>query len=857
MSVMEAVEVPTVEVPAVSAPVAVEPVSGMDIDVVPSAEDDESSKKRKEHPVPEEEALQEASEGRPVRVKYPRLAASVSPGHSPDKTMAELREEARVAREAERRKKEEASALERESKRAALEEVKRQKEEEKQKREEEKKAREEERRKKEEERRKREEERKAKEAEREREKATKEEERKHQRELKEEEKRKKEEERLKKEEEKRKKEEERRKKEEEKEARRKADQDKAQEAVKKQSNLLMSFFKKTPSNTPNTSFIESDKECQNSQTTLDLLLLTGDGANNAQRDHDSTSTTDSSTNHDKTSTSITSTTSTTAPSSMTSASSLSTQTSNLNHQHQQLMMQFQRVGMFLEWVPPQGAIIPRLRRWTSRSSEDSFEHAISPPSSSSPENPNSNNIEPHLRAEFDAWRMTSSSSSSSSLHPPSDRRKSQYSHLPIFQTECSPSVERQKRLMVQHRVKLLHVDGSLRPTYFGTFTAVSPHVSGRRWLGKARDLIDYEVDSEDENFDTIDEAEEEDADDLEAASRGSDDDDGSEEDDNDVDGLGEDDVRHGNEYHFDAFLVPDGHLSEDEENKSDFDDEDDDEDDGDPLMVARKNGGTKQLDEKSRKRQAERAAMLLAQTKKRLSAKPSANASGPRSSQMPTLTGPVFDLKSLEASNVKIFEVFQAHSMKIVVHSDKDKKKDTSTLPFSLSPLTQNNKADNPSGAPRKSTVKLIPPALLPDIAHFIHREWQASFEKLLARVREVFGAQATKKQLGLFIREKCEKTKPPSAKAGVWIVKRAYREALTLPLEDPVPPPTVAEAAITSSTAPLTIASSNPGKATKRTPSKKGGTGQTTAEAANSPSVLQYFSEGSAALPKAEKTSQ
>jgi hypothetical protein len=696
---MEGIEPLAVEESPATAPEVINTDSEAEIDELLTMEDVEVSKKRKDHPVPEEEALEEVSEGKPVRMKYPRLVQSVSPKSVSSKNMAEQKEEVRLRREEERRKREEDKLAERDAKRMAIEEAKRQKEAEKQKREDEKRqkeqAKEDLKRQKEAERlTKEEEKRQAKEA-AEREKNEKEEERKRQKDAKDEEKRKKEEER---EQTKRQKEEERK----SKEAEKRAGAEKAQEAVKRQSNILMSFIKKTPTNSADTSFIGDEAEVQGVKKNGSRL------------------------------------------------------------QTDPLLAQFERVGMFLAWVPPQGAIIPRFQKWTVRATPEEFEDAVVKSSTSISEQ--------EVRSSFEKWR-TSSFNGKSRLLPPThaeltEMRRTLYQHRIEFLSDegcCTPSVEKQKKHLLEHRMKFLQIDQSFRPTFYGTFSTVSERVNGRNWRGKAEG-IDYVVDSDEESFESIGEAEE-DADDLEA---GSDAEEDGEEHGDDGDGAE-------NEYEFDAFVVPDGHLSDEEAHAGEDGEESDEEEIGP-------------------KERADRAA-LLAQTKRRLTSKP-------KLAQLtPTLIGPIHDFKKQsETMTPAMQEIFQSHAIRRFtlatgVHLPGEAVVGGSSNggPISLLPASSSSSfgsgTSNTQPTVRKSTARVIPVELLPSVAAFIHKEWLSSFDKLLERARSEFSQAFSKKQLGRFIREKCEKVKLPYAKTGIWLVKRIHREAFGLPFDDPIPP--------------------------------------------------------------------
>ena len=50
----------------------------------------------------------------------------------------------------------------------------------------------------------------------------------------------------------------------------------------------------------------------------------------------------------------------------------------------------------------------------------------------------------------------------------------------------------------RQRLKLLQFHENVRPAYYGTFSRRSRAVSGRRPMGKASELLDYEYDSEED-----------------------------------------------------------------------------------------------------------------------------------------------------------------------------------------------------------------------------------------------------------------------------------------------------------------------------------------------------------------------
>ncbi|XP_078730719.1 chromatin assembly factor 1 subunit A isoform X3 [Lampetra fluviatilis] len=104
-------------------------------------------------------------------------------------------------------------------------------------------------------------------------------------------------------------------------------------------------------------------------------------------------------------------------------------------------------------------------------------------------------------------------------------------------TENRVSLEERKRF---GRMKLLQFTGSNRPAYWGTWSKCSKHINPRNPLAKDKELLDYEVDSDDE-------WEEEEPGDSISHSEGEQDD--EEEDDDDDD---------------DGFFVPHGHLSDGE-----------------------------------------------------------------------------------------------------------------------------------------------------------------------------------------------------------------------------------------------------------------------------------------------------
>jgi hypothetical protein len=429
---------------------------------------------------------------------------------------------------------------------------------------------------------------------------------------------------------------------------------------------------------------------------------------------------------------------------------------------------FQKVGPFLAWVPPQGAIVPTFQKWTNRASPDEFQKAVSGDLEGFSEE--------KLRSLFEAWRINRKPLATHSELV--ERRRSQYQHRPEFNVECAPRIEKQKKHMLEHRTKFLQIDESWRPPFYGTFSRSSPQVTGRKWNGKASG-IDYELDSADESFGSLGEAEE-DADDLEGASRGSDD----EEEENEA-----------NEYEFDAFLVPDGHLSDEEARGED------------------EELGDAQAEPAERK---ERAA-LLAQTKRRLD-----TATAPPVGQLaPQLTPLVLHLDRLDpAQNVDVkssalLEAFQAHTMRVLVTPLPLNVESQATGAGTLAPVTV-----------RKSGAKPIPQEVLPQLAAFIHKQFLPSFERLLDLVHAEFN-QASKKQFGRYIREKCEKMKPTTAKGAVWLVKRAHRAELGLPAADPEPP--TPPATVPLPFAPARDPTSQPSSATN-TPQKKVKKGRTTA---------------------------
>lgn len=658
---MEGVEPLEAEKAVSEAPVVDSEVKPLEEVITVEVEERENQKKRKVNPVTEGEALEDAHQGRPVRTKYARYANALSPKSESSPSDVESREDLKAKREEERQKKSE----EREAKKAAVEEARRQKEAEKLKKEAEKKAREEA---KEAEKQRREEEKLKKEAE----KLAKEEERRKAKEAAERDKQLKEDERKRakeqKEEEKRKKEEEKRLKEEEKQAKvaeRQKTVEKAQEAAKRQSNMLMSFVKKTPTNTPNTSLIEEDGDGRKGQYT-----------GGAPR--------------------------------------------------------YERVGKFLAWVPPQGALVATIQKWTNRVTLDEFQEAVTLGVEGASDET--------IRHEFDRWRLGAKARPTQA--DLAERRKASFQHRSEFQTECSPSIEKQKQHLLANPIKLIQIDESWRPPFYGTFTSTSAALNGRKWLGKASG-IDYEIDSEDECFESSSEAE-----DLEDVSRGSDE---------------EGEVGEANEYEFDdTFLVPDGHLSDEE-------------------AVEGEDGEMVPDDEP--KHRADRAA-LLAQTKRRLDNKQQA----PLGQLQPILSPLVHTLNRLnptENADVKspaLLEVFQAHTMHIL----------GTTRPICVDrPATESNANGLTSPNPaRKHVTKAIPPEILPQLAAFIHKQYLASFERLLDLVGVEF-TQAPKKQFGRFMREKCEKIKTVAGKQGVWLIKRMHRAELGLPLEDPLPPAT------------------------------------------------------------------
>lgn len=639
-------------------------------------DEESNTKKRKENPVLEEEAMEEANSGRPVRSK----AAKLKVADSPHDSAKSAREEAKLKREEEKRQKEEAKA-----------EEKRKKEEEKLKRLEEKKAKEEE---KEAAKRAKEEEKKAKEAEKlkkEEEKKSKEEEKRKAKEALEAEKQAKEEERKRvreqKEEEKRLKEEEKRQKEEEK--RQKEEEKKAKEdAARRQSSMLMSFVKKKNSEANLTTDSEASASIAASGS--------GTGANHAAT------------------------------------------------------AKFEQVGKFLAWVPPTGVVIAPFLKWSSRSTEEEFLTAME----------KVDNRE-KCSAWFDSWRVAARRPTRDELR---SRRDASYALLARFQkttddTTSRPStlIEKQRKHLVDYKTKILQIDESLRPAFFGTYSTTSPSITGRKWNGKDANLINYDVDSDVEDFALILDDEE----DLEADSQGS-------------ENSEEQGSEQANEYEYDEFVVQDGALSEDEGRGLDSDDE---------------------SEEGDSERQKARTA-LITQAKRKLSAPERSTIA-----RTPILTGLVYNLGALSS---KLQETFTVHSIRpssSVVYNKlqlSSSSTNTSTngamVPDELKwwpvPLTiATTPSSGASGAVRKSTAKVIPPALVPEVAKFIHNEFESSFDRLLDKVRAAF-TQASKKQLALFIREKCEKKKLPTAKNGVWLIKTLHRESFALPLDDPIPPP-------------------------------------------------------------------
>ena len=641
-------------------------------------DDDINTKKRKENPVQEEEALEEARAGRPTRSKAAKLGAADSP-HS---SIKEAREEAKLKKEEEKRKKEEAKEEERKKK----EDEKKAKEDEKQRRLDEKKAKDEEReaakKAKDEEKAKKDEEKKAKEEEKrkakesaEAEKLAKEEERKRLQKAKDDEKAKKEEEKKAKEDAR---EEARRQKEEEKKSK--------EVAARRQSSMLLSFVKKIPSEA-NISVDSKDSEA------------TGASSSAGADDH-------------------------------------------------RAVAKFEQVGKFLAWMPPAGVVVAPFQKWTTRATELEFEQALE----------KSNNGE-NTTSWLDSRRFAAPRPTLDEIRT---RRDASYATLARFQKTSddqlsisTPALDRQRKHMVAHKTKVLQIDESARPVFFGTYSTTSPLISGRKWKGKDASIINYDLNSDEEDFGLILDDEE----DLEAASNASDEE-GSEQ---------------ANEYEYDAFVVPDGTLSEDEALGLDSDDE------GDEIDPSR----------------AKARSELLAQNKRKAVAPERSSAN-----RTPILTGLVYDLGSL-SSNAKLTDLFTAHTIrpassatynKIQANTSNASASVTATAEQLWWPVPLTASISGPSGANaaatvRKSTARVIPTSLVPEVAKFVQNEFESSFERLLEKVRDKF-TQASKKQLALFIREKCEKKKLPTAKAGVWLVKSIHRESLALPLEDPIPPP-------------------------------------------------------------------
>jgi hypothetical protein len=384
-----------------------------------------------------------------------------------------------------------------------------------------------------------------------------------------------------------------------------------------------------------------------------------------------------------------------------------------------LASQFQTVGMFLSWVPPPNAVLPRFQKWKTRSSEQDFESSVADSSSTTPTD---------VMDKFNAWIRASSCGVP--LSKLTERRKAQFQHRPEFKIESTPTIEKQKAHIIRNRVKLLHIDESFRPTFFGTFTTIDPQVHGRKFLGKAAG-VDYEIDSEDESFDLGEDLGEEV--DLEEESKGSDEEDEEEE-------------LETNEYEFDgAFLVPDGHLSDGEAEGSASEDESEE-------------GETK----------ADKA-LLLAQTKRKLNAKTS------KLTQLtPKLTGVVLNVESLRSSDAQLCEALMMHAFKSL---------SSGPFPISVSapPASSSTSKDGKQHADSVGRLKrTIPTELLASVAQHVHKEHQKSFDKLLDSLRIAF-PQSSKKQLGLFIREKCEKVKTAADKVGVWLVKASLRAELGL----------------------------------------------------------------------------
>lgn len=681
---MEGIETTTVPGEAVPVlPPVDEPQITIPSDDAPKDEE-VNTKKRKENPVQEEEALEEARAGRPTRSKAAKLGAADSP-HS---SINSAREDSKLKKEEEKRKKEEAKEEERKKK----EEEKKAKEEEKQRRLDEKKAKDEEReaakKAKEEEKAKKEQEKKDKEEEKrkakeaaEAEKTAKEEERKRLQKAKDDEK-------LKKEEEKKAKEDAR-----EEAKRQKEEEKKSKEnAARRQSSMLMSFVKKAPS--------EANLTVDSKDT----------GANSA-----------------------------------------STSAGAGDHP---AVAKFEQVGNFLAWMPPAGVIIAPFQKWTTRATDEEFVQALEKTVNGE-----------SMTSWLDSRRFASPRPSREELRA---RRDASYSTLARFQKTSddqlsisTPALDKQRKHMVAHKTKVLQFDESARPVFFGTYSTTSPLVSGRKWKGKDASIINYDLNSDEEDFGLILDDEE----DLEAASNASDEE-GSEQ---------------ANEYEYDAFVVPDGTLSEDEALGLDSDDENDEND----------------------LKRAKARSELLAQSKRRVAAPERSS-----TNRTPILTGLVYDLGSL-STNAKLSDIFTAHAIRPASSSTYNKLQQAHTSGAQGAstsetttwwPVSLTATISGPSGAPAAATARkrVIPTALVPEVAKFVQNEFESSFERLLEKVRVAF-TQASKKQLAIFIREKCEKKKLPTAKGGVWLVKSIHREALGLPLEDPIPPPPPA-------TTPLTL---------------------------------------------------